>query len=112
MSKLTVDKLINKDTTNYAKVKFPSKILNDDEKYESSLTITTNGRPVFISFSGDINCYENACWLQCNLYRDENRLTEALFECRNNLQNTAISLTYLDIVDEGQHTYKMVTHAH
>mgnify|MGYP001034358583 CR=1 FL=1 len=49
MSKLTVDKLINKDTTNYAKVKFPSKILNDDEKYESSLTITTNGRPVFIS---------------------------------------------------------------
>lgn len=74
-----------------------------------SLDIATQGRPVFVSCSGDINYYESddTVWILITIYRDNTPLCCQCIESTKYSQNIPFCLTYLDIVPQGSHTYRV-----
>ena len=71
-------------------------------------TITTHGRPVFISCDGDNNpSGDLTAWLSIKLYRDGTFLSMQTDQSDGNSCNIPFCTQYLDIVPAGTYTYKI-----
>lgn len=93
---------------NYAFYKFPHpQPIDTDNSIDKSLTITTYGRPVFVSVCGDLNPLEESCWIQIQLYRDGTELSYMICESHSSSNNNPFCLNYLDTVAAGSHTYRL-----
>lgn len=75
---------------------------------EHSLTIETTGRPVFVFCSGDNNPTSETAWVQVTIYRDGTKINYQIAESHGSSWNIPFSLTYLDAVPAGSHTYRVV----
>lgn len=93
---------------NYAFYKFPNpQPIDANNSIDKSLTITTYGRPVFVSVCGDLNPLEESCWIQIQFYRDGTELSYMICESHGNSNNNPFCLNYLDTVAAGSHTYRL-----
>lgn len=99
------------DLGSYAFYKWPSgsMVLSDSgtTSISKELTITTKGRPVYISVSGDNNPNTDVSWFTIFFYRDNIRMSSQIVESHGLSWNNPFSMQYLDIVDAGTHTYKV-----
>lgn len=99
------------DLGNYAFYKWPSgaMALSDSgtRSISKELTITTKGRPVYISVSGDNNPTTESCWFSIFFYRDNVLISHQIVESHGNSWNIPFSMQYLDAVGAGTHTYKV-----
>lgn len=96
------------DLGNYAFYKFPAgTVVNSSSSPTKELTITTKGRPIFISITGDNNPDSETAWMNIHLYRDGTTLCSQICESHASSHNIPFALNYLDIVSAGQHTYKV-----
>lgn len=72
-------------------------------------TITSHGRPVFITVTGDLNPLEaNSHWLQIILQRNGTELCRQVCQSNANSANVPFGISYLDITDAGEKTYSCV----
>lgn len=99
------------DLGNYAFHKWPSEsmILSNSgaTSISKELTITTKGRPVYISVSGDNNPTTDASWFYIYFYRDNKLISQQIVESHGSSWNIPFSMQYLDIVNAGTHKYKV-----
>lgn len=99
------------DLGNYAFYKWPSgaMALSDSgtRSISKELTITTKGRPVYISVSGDNNPTTESCWFNIYFYRDNVIISNQIVESHGSSWNIPFSMQYLDAVGAGTHTYKV-----
>lgn len=96
------------DLGNYAFYKFPANTkVTSSSSPSKELTITTKGRPIFISITGDNNPDAETAWMNIHLYRDGTILCSQICESHASSHNIPFALNYLDIVSAGQHTYKV-----
>lgn len=94
------------DLGNYAFHKCNTFTIN--ENYPSArfdLNITSKGRPVFLSFNGDMNALSNGCWAKISILRNGTKITQVIAEANSLSQNIPFNLTYLDCVGAGTYTY-------
>lgn len=95
-------------TDNYDFYKWPAGniLLNSSTAIISrSLTVTSYGRPIFLSCSGDTNPTGESAWFTIKFYRDNELLASQICESHANSWNVPFNLTYLDIVSSGTYTY-------
>lgn len=99
------------DLGNYAFYKWPSGTIalsdSGTRSISKELTITTKGRPVYISVSGDNNPTTESCWFSIYFYRDGTIISNQIVESHGKSWNIPFSMQYLDIVSAGTHTYKV-----
>lgn len=96
------------DLGNYAFYKFPyPQPINNNSSIDKTLTITSKGRPVFISVCGDLNPLEASCWIQIKISRDGNELSYMICESHDISNNNPFCLNFLDIVGAGSHNYRL-----
>lgn len=96
------------DLGNYAFYKFPyPQPINNNNSIDKTLTITSKGRPVFISVCGDLNPLEASCWIQIKISRDGNELSYMICESHDISNNNPFCLNFLDIVGAGSHNYRL-----
>lgn len=99
------------DLGSYAFYKWPSgpMVLSDSgtTSISKELTITTKGRPVYVSVSGDNNPTTSSCWFSIFFYRDNVLISHQIVESHGSSWNIPFSMQYLDIVGAGTHTYKV-----
>lgn len=96
------------DLGNYAFYKFPyPQPINYNNSIDKTLTITSKGRPVFISVCGDLNPLEASCWIQIKISRDGNELSYMICESHDISNNNPFCLNFLDIVGAGSHNYRL-----
>lgn len=74
-----------------------------------TLNLITQGRPVFVSCSGDINYYQSdgTVWILITLYRDDTPLCCQCVEATDPSQNMPFCITYLDIVPQDSYAYRV-----
>lgn len=73
-----------------------------------SVTITTNGRPVLICGSGDMNPLDSAGWGFSAIFRGETQISKQhLTEGLGASQNQNIWNSFLDTPSAGTHTYSL-----
>lgn len=99
------------DLGNYAFYKWPSGSIilskSGTTSISKELTITTKGRPVYISVSGDNNPTTDSAWFNIYFYRDNKMISQQIVESHGSSWNIPFSMQYLDTVDAGSHTYKV-----
>lgn len=96
------------DLGNYAFYKFPAgTVVKSGVSPTKELTITTKGRPIFVSVTGDNNPDSETAWMYIYLYRDGVQLCCQICESHASSHNIPFALNYLDIVEAGTHTYKV-----
>lgn len=99
------------DLGNYAFYKWPSGSIilskSGTASISKELTITTKGRPVYISVSGDNNPTTDSAWFNIYFYRDNKMISQQIVESHGSSWNIPFSMQYLDTVDAGSHTYKV-----
>lgn len=72
-------------------------------------TITSHGRPVFITITGDLNPLEaNSHWIQIILQRNGTELCRQICQSNANSMNVPFGISYLDITEAGEKTYSCV----
>lgn len=72
-----------------------------------SATITTQGRPVLIICSGDLNPSESASvWFTLDFYRGTTRISQQIDQSNTNSMNSPFCMMYLDVVAAGTYTYE------
>ena len=94
---------IRPNNGSYAFYKYPDVTIGGT--YDASVSITTKGRPVFVSLSGDINPTSNGAWTMIYLYRSGTHLTTHCVQSTGNSVNVPFNITYLDVVSAGTYTY-------
>ena len=71
-----------------------------------SITLTTNGRPVFLIVNGDINPgAAESTWMRIEFKRDSTVLCSRIVQSNAGSCNNPFTLSYLDVVTEGTYTY-------
>ena len=96
------------DLGNYAFYKFPAGTkVSSSSSPTKEVTITTKGRPIFVSVTGDNNPDSDTAWMYIYLYRDGVQLCCQICESHASSHNIPFALNYLDIVGAGTHTYKV-----
>ena len=96
------------DLGNYAFYKFPAGTkVSSSSSPTKEVTITTKGRPIFVSVTGDNNPDSETAWMYIYLYRDGVQLCCQICESHASSHNIPFALNYLDIVGAGTHTYKV-----
>ena len=96
------------DLGNYAFYKFPAGTkVSSSSSPTKEVTITTKGRPIFVSVTGDNNPDSETAWMYIYLYRDGVQLCCQICESHALSHNIPFALNYLDIVGAGTHTYKV-----
>lgn len=101
--------VISVPTKSYASYKFPVVNINSSSSPSAELTITTTGRPVYISLTGDVNPMSaegTDDWCKIYLYRDGLKLTTEVVTEKTGSSNRPFAVTFLDQVSAGTHTYK------
>lgn len=73
----------------------------------AEIKITTIGRPVFVSTSGDMNPSSAGAWMVAKISRDGINLTSQCIENNGASYNEAFFLQYLDTPSAGEHTYRV-----
>lgn len=112
-SMLDLKKLLGKITkaiaSPYAKIKAPANYTFDATTTTRLLilSITTNGRPVFIACSGDINPITTSAWMNIRFYRDSTLLSHQIAQSNAESQNIPFCMIYLDTPPAGSYTYKV-----
>lgn len=95
-------------TDNYGFYKWPTGTLTlgtSPSIITRSLIITSHGRPVFLSCSGDTNPTADTSWFTIKFYRDGELLCTQICESRSNNYNNPFAMSYLDLVTTGTYTY-------
>lgn len=96
------------DLGNYAFYKFPAGTkVSSSSSPATEVTLTTKGRPVFVSITGDNNPDSETAWMYIYLYRDGVQLCCQICESHASSHNIPFALNYLDIIGAGTHTYKV-----
>ena len=96
------------DLGNYAFYKFPAGTkVSSSSSPTKEVTITTKGRPIFVSVTGDNNPDSDTAWMYIYLYRDGVQLCCQICESHASSHNIPFALNYLDIIGAGTHTYKV-----
>lgn len=96
------------DLGNYAFYKFPAgTTVSSSSSPTKEVTITTKGRPIFVSITGDNNPDSETAWMYIYLYRDGVQLCCQICESHASSHNIPFALNYLDIIEAGTHTYKV-----
>jgi len=73
----------------------------------ASTSITTNGKPVLLVFSGDMNPNGSASWGFSRFYRGETALGKAILIESGNSLNTAVGNVWIDTPAAGTYTYSI-----
>lgn len=108
-----IENINDKINKNYGFIKLEnnSTLTTSNPEIIKEITITTKGRPVFLTTSGDNNSNNNGVsWLTINFYRDDMKLCYQTCVSPANSSNNPFSMQYLDIVPKGTYTYKVVYH--
>lgn len=96
--------------TNYGFYKFTNTTVSSSSSPSGTIQITTKGRPVFCSITGDINPTTNGAWLNIYLKRIQNgqstTISQQIVQSASNSMNVPFGINYLDIVGEGTYTYE------
>jgi hypothetical protein len=72
----------------------------------ASLTITTNGRPIFLNSTGDMNPTGGSGWNYLQLYRDATAIGKfIIIEASADTNNQGYALTHIDTPAAGTYTY-------
>jgi hypothetical protein len=72
----------------------------------ASLTITTNGRPIFLNSTGDMNPTGGSGWNYLQLYRDASAIGKfIIIEATADTNNQGYALTHIDTPAAGTYTY-------
>ena len=94
---------------NYGFYKWPSGqlILSDSgtTTISKDIIITTYGRPVYLSVTGDNNPTTSTSWFSIYFYRDGTLISNQIVESHGSSWNIPFSMQYLDIVEAGTYTY-------
>lgn len=99
----------DKFNRNYGMVKLDtgSQISSSNSQIVKEITITTKGRPVFLTTSGDNNP-TNTSWCQIKFFREDIELCYQICVGAGESINNPFSMQYLDIVPAGTYTYKVI----
>ena len=98
---------------NYATKQWPSSptTVASGSNTSTTLNITTNGSPVYLSFNGDINPSGSGCWARAAIYRGTSVASGTLlarhtFQCVSSASyNETFSVSVIDTVPAGTYTY-------
>ena len=98
---------------NYATKQWPTSptTVASGGNISTTLSITTNGSPVFLSFDGDINPSGSGCWARAAIYRGTSVASGTLlarhtFQCVSSASyNQTFGVTAIDNVPAGTYTY-------
>lgn len=75
----------------------------------ASLTITTTGKPVQISVTGDGTNTQANTWVKLNLFRDEQPIGNPIqIEASAVSENVPYAINFIDDVSAGQHLYQAI----
>ena len=90
----------------YALKEFAPFTLNSSTTSKNeTLQVTSQGKPLFITISGDMNGPSYG-WTRINLYRNNVRIRSIIVLSPGSSINMGYCLTYLDTVPAGTYTYK------
>ena len=90
--------------TNYGINKWPVTTISSGT-VDRSLTITTNGNPVFLLFTGDLNPINAGGWCSFYILKDGVELTRQIAQSYASSNNIPFSLCWLDHPSAGTYTY-------
>lgn len=99
-------KIVQNINSEYTCYKYPAGTPTVGSGTTATLNIKTNGRPVYLCYSGDFNPTGGAgYWARLKIYRDGVLLRQQIFVSAGNSWNVPVMLDYLDEVPKGYYTY-------
>lgn len=92
----------------YGTLRFKKFTISDSATTKTGyITLTTSGRPVFAICTGDLNPGTGTDWCRFTIARDGTTLRTVLDQGNANSYNKPFSISCLDDVSAGKHTYSI-----